>query len=53
VILDRRPILLVERGASLVWLDADGRPHVAYAGGLFAPQPRFRIPVPTSRLASR
>jgi hypothetical protein len=51
VILDRHPILFVERGASLVWLGSDGAPHVAYAGGLFAPQPRFRIPVPTSRLA--
>jgi hypothetical protein len=51
VVLNRQPILLIERGASLVWLGNDGQPHVAYAGGLYAPQPRFRIPVPTSRLA--
>jgi hypothetical protein len=53
VILGRRPILQIERGASLVWLGADGSPRVLYAGGLYAPQPRFRIPAPTSRLASR
>jgi hypothetical protein len=51
VILGRKPILFIERGASLVWLGPDGRAHVAYAGGLYAPQPRFRIPAPTSRLA--
>jgi hypothetical protein len=53
VILRHRPILFVERGVSLVWLGDDGRAHVAYAGGLYAPQPRFRIPAPTSRLALR
>jgi hypothetical protein len=52
VILGRRPILLVERGASLVWMAGNG-PEVTYAGGLYAPQPRFRIPVPAFRLASR
>jgi hypothetical protein len=53
VILARRPILMVERGASMVWMAGDGNPQVAYAGGLLAPQPRFRIPVPAFRLASR
>ena len=53
VLLGRERILFVERGVSLVWLGRDGRPVVAYAGGIFAPQPRFRIGVPTSRLATR
>jgi hypothetical protein len=53
VFLGRQPILFIERGASLVWLGDGGVPHVVYAGGLYAPQPRFRIPVPTSRLAAR
>jgi hypothetical protein len=42
VLLGRERILIVERGASLVWLSPTG-PRVAYAGGLYAPRPRFRI----------
>jgi len=53
VLLRGRRILFVERGVSLVWLQRDGTPEVAYAAGVFAPQPRYRIPVATSRLASR
>jgi hypothetical protein len=53
VLLDDRRILFVERGVSLVWLDRNGAPQVAYAAGVYAPRPRYRIPVPTSRLASR
>jgi hypothetical protein len=53
VLLGRERILFVERGVSLVWLGRDGRPVVSYAGGIFAPRPRFRIGVPTSRLATK
>ena len=44
VIHGRQRILIVERGASLVWLTSAGEPRVAYAGGLYAAHPRFRIP---------
>jgi hypothetical protein len=53
VLLGRKRILFIERGVSLVWLQRDGSPEVAYAGGVYAPQPRYRIPVATSRLAGR
>ena len=53
VLRDRHRVLFIERGASLTWIAGDGTAHVAYAGGLYAPQPRFRIPAPTSRLASK
>jgi hypothetical protein len=53
VLLRGSRILFIERGVSLVWLQPDGSPDVAYAAGVFAPQPRYRIPVATSRLASR
>ena len=52
VLLDHERILFIERGVSLVWLRRDGRPGVAYAASAYAPQPRYRIPVATSRLAS-
>ena len=52
VLRGRHRVLFIERGASLAWIAGDGTAHVAYAGGLYAPQPRFRIPAPTSRLAS-
>jgi hypothetical protein len=49
----RERLLTVERGVSLVWLGRDGRPSPPqYAAGLFAPQPRYRIPAATLRLAS-
>jgi hypothetical protein len=44
--------MFVERGVSLVWFDRSDQPRVTYAGGLFAPQPRFRIAMPSSRLAT-
>ena len=44
VIHGRERVLIVERGASLVWLAPSGEPRVVYAGGLYAPRPRFRIP---------
>ena len=52
VLLDHERILFIERGVSLVWLRRDGNPAVAYGANAYAPQPRYRIPVATSRLAS-
>jgi hypothetical protein len=44
VIVDRRHLLALDRGASFIALDAGARPRlVAWAGGLFAPQPRWVI----------
>jgi hypothetical protein len=44
VVADGRHVLTLERGASLVALDRDGAPALsAYAWGLFAPEPRYRI----------
>jgi hypothetical protein len=43
VIRGRDHALLIERGLSLVWIKSDGSPSFAYAAGLYAPQPRFRI----------
>jgi hypothetical protein len=44
VLRGREPVLTIERGVSLVWFDRDGSPRVAYAAGLYAPAPRYRIP---------
>ncbi len=44
VIHGRERILMVERGASLVWLASSGEAPTAYAAGLYATRPRFRIP---------
>ena len=44
VISGRHHSLIVERGVSVVALDAEGRPtRTEYAAGLFEPQPRYRI----------
>jgi hypothetical protein len=51
VLLGHERILFIERGVSLVWLRRDGAPAVAYGANAYAPQPRYRIPVATSRLA--
>jgi len=54
VLRGREPLLTVERGVSLVWLGRDGRPSPPrYAAGVFAPQPRFRVPAATLQLAFR
>jgi hypothetical protein len=54
VLRGRERLLTVERGVSLVWLGREGRPSPPrYAAGLFAPQPRFRVPAATLQLASR
>ncbi|HTM04783.1 MAG TPA: DUF2723 domain-containing protein [Vicinamibacterales bacterium] len=43
VIRGHTQVMIVERGVSLVWFSASAAPRVAYAAGLYAPQPRFRI----------
>jgi hypothetical protein len=52
VLLGRERLLIIERGASLVWLTASGNPHVTYAAGLYAARPRFRIPRARLQLAA-
>ena len=48
----RERLLTVERGVSLVWLGREGRPSAPhYAAGLFAAEPRFRVPAATLQLA--
>ena len=44
VVLDRKHVMAIERGVSLLWFDRQGPAEPFYAGGLFAPRPRFRIP---------
>jgi hypothetical protein len=44
VLRERDPILTIERGVSLVWLQADGSATTVYAAGPYAARPRFRIP---------
>ena len=44
VIVNRRHVLTLERGVSVVALGENGRTRLAgYASGLYAPEPRFRI----------
>ncbi len=46
VVAGRHHALIIERGVSLVGLRADGAPlQTAYARGLYAPQPRYRLAV--------
>jgi hypothetical protein len=52
VLYGRDHALIVERGVSLLWLPAGGAPRTAYAAGLYAPQPRFRIPTAIMSLAA-
>jgi hypothetical protein len=52
VLHDRVPVLFIERGVSLVWLGPDGAAETAYAGGVYAPEPRFRIPAAVTRVAA-
>jgi transmembrane protein TMEM260 (protein O-mannosyltransferase) len=52
VVRGRDHVLIIERGLSFVWLRPDGRPSQPYyAGSLFAPESRYRIPAATVRLA--
>jgi len=49
VIVDRRHVLTLERGVSVVALDQDGAAmRTEYASGLFAPLPRFRVAMSAS-----
>jgi hypothetical protein len=44
VVVNRRHVLTLERGVSVVALGEKGQIHLAgYASGLYAPEPRFRI----------
>lgn len=44
VIVDRRHVLMLDRGASFVALSADGTPQtVAWSGGMYTPQARYVI----------
>jgi hypothetical protein len=52
VMRGRQAVLTVERGVSLVWFTVDGQPRVAYAAGLYAPGPRFRIPASVPQQAT-
>jgi hypothetical protein len=52
VLLGRERLLIIERGASLVWLTASGQPQTGYAAGLYAARPRFRIPRATLQFAA-
>jgi hypothetical protein len=52
VLHNRQRLLIVERGASLAWLDSSGEARTFYAAGLYAPGPRFRIPRARLELAA-
>ena len=52
VMRGRQAVLTVERGVSLVWFPLDRQPRVAYAAGLYAPRPRFRIPASVPQQAT-
>ena len=52
VIRDGRHVMALERGINLIWFDEEGRPSIpVYGTGLYAHEPRFRIPVNAARLA--
>lgn len=52
VLRGRERVLFVERGVSAVWFREDGSPATLYEAGLYAPEPRFRIPAaPPPQLA--
>ena len=52
VLRGRERVLILERGANLVWFDRDGvSSPPQYAGGIYAPKPRFRIPATALELA--
>jgi len=53
VIHGREHALIIERGVSLLWLPPGGPSRTAYAAGLYAQQPRFRIPTAIMSLAAR
>jgi len=54
VLRGREHVLTLERGVSLVWFGRDGGPsRPYYAAGVFAAEPRYRVPVATLQLAEK
>ena len=54
VLRGREHVMIVERGASLVWFGREGTTSEPfYWAGLLAAQPRFRVPAATPQLAHR
>jgi hypothetical protein len=54
VLRGRQHVLTLERGVSLVWFGRGGEPsRPYYAAGVFAPEPRYRVPAATLQLALR
>jgi hypothetical protein len=52
VLRGREHVMIIERGVSLVWFGRGGVPSQPfYWAGLFAAQPRFRLPAATLQLA--
>jgi len=51
ILRGREHVMWIERGISLVWLSQSGTPSQVYAAGLYAPEARFRIAAPSTRLA--
>jgi hypothetical protein len=52
VLRGREHVLIIERGVSLVWFGADGAASQPfYWAGLYAAQPRFRLPAATLQFA--
>jgi hypothetical protein len=51
VLLGRSPVLFIERGLSLMWLQRSGTAAHFYGSGLYTPEARFRIPAPAVHLA--
>jgi hypothetical protein len=52
VLRQRERVLILERGANLVWFDRDGVSSAPqYAGSTYAVKPRFRIPAAAPQLA--
>jgi hypothetical protein len=54
VLRGREHVLTLERGVSLVWFGRDGQPsRPFYAAGVFAAEPRYRVPAATLQLAQK
>jgi hypothetical protein len=51
VLRGREHLMWIERGISVMWVSQSGTPAQAYAAGLYAPEARFRIAAPSTRLA--
>jgi len=51
ILRGREHVMWIERGVSLLWLSQSGAQSQVYAAGLYAPEARFRIAAPSTRLA--